>query len=303
MPQDMAIAFKTRVKGGREPSFFLCPASVILFRDGSRASYRGGQGPILAPYRKVPVQREPLFNVPSVIVASLIVLALIHGVRTLLLAEDQDIWLLLYFAFIPARYDSTAVLGGLLPGGIGADIWTFVTYSLLHGSWMHLCVNAVWLLAFGSALARRFGATRFLAFFAVTAAAGAAMHLLTNSGSQAPMIGASASISGAMAAAMRFAFQRGGPLGALRGDDAEAFRVPAIPLRHVMSDPRVLAFLAVWFGINILFGLGSQSITGGDEIVAWQAHIGGFLAGLLLFSWFDPKQTLPPFINDGPTLH
>ena len=249
------------------------------------------------------MQREPLFNVPSVIVASLAVLVLIHGVRTLLLTEDQDIWILLYFAFIPARYDSTAVLGGLLPGGVGADVWTFVTYSLLHGSWMHFGVNAVWLLAFGSAVARRFGAMRFLAFFAITAAAGAAMHLLTNSGSQAPMIGASASISGAMAAAMRFAFQRGGPLGALRGGDDDSFRVPALPLRHVLSDPRVLAFLAVWFGINILFGLGSQSITGDNEVVAWQAHIGGFLAGLLLFSWFDPKPTLPPVINDGQTLH
>ena len=257
-------------------------------------------------HRKVPVKREPLFNVPTVIVALLAVLALIHGARTMLLSEEQDIWVLLYLAFIPARYDSSLVLGGVLPGGLGADIWTFVSYSLLHGSWMHLVVNGVWLLAFGSALARRFGLLRFLAFFAVTAAAGAAMHLLTNAGSQAPMIGASASISGAMAAAMRFAFQRGGPLGALRSDDDAAFRVPAIPLTRVLSDPRVLAFLAVWFGINILFGLGSQSITGGEEIVAWQAHIGGFLAGLLLFSWFDPKPDAnshsPPYVSDGPTL-
>lgn len=249
------------------------------------------------------MKREPLFNIPTVIVALLAVLALIHGVRTVMLDEDQDIWLLLYCAFIPARYDSSLVLGGILPGGLGAEIWTFVTYALLHGSWMHLIVNGVWLLAFGSALARRFGTSRFLAFFAVTAAAGAAMHLLTNAGSQAPMIGASASISGAMAAAMRFAFQRGGPLGALRSDEDAAFRVPAIPLTGVLSDPRVLVFLAVWFGINLLFGLGSQSITGGDEIVAWQAHIGGFLAGLLLFSWFDPKHDRPPYIASGPTLH
>jgi membrane associated rhomboid family serine protease len=249
------------------------------------------------------VKREPLFNIPSVIVTLLAVLALIHGVRTMLLSDDQDIWVLLNFAFIPARYDASVVLGGVLPGGFGADVWTFVTYSLLHGSWMHLGVNGVWLLAFGSAVARRFGVLRFLSFFAVTAAAGAAMHLLTNAGSQAPMIGASAAISGAMAAAMRFAFQRGGPLGSLRGDDDAAFRVPAIPLSGVLSDARVLVFLAVWFGINILFGLGSQSITGGDEVVAWQAHIGGFLAGLLLFSWFDPRLGPAHFTDDGATRH
>jgi membrane associated rhomboid family serine protease len=49
-----------------------------------------------------------------------------------------------------------------------------------------------------------------------------------------------------------------------------------------------LAFLAVWFGVNLLFGLGSVSIIGDDHSVAWQAHVGGFLAGLLLFSAFDP---------------
>jgi membrane associated rhomboid family serine protease len=171
-----------------------------------------------------------------------------------------------------------------LPGGTGADVWTFVSYSLLHADWMHFGVNSVWLLPIGSAVARRFGPVRFLGFFAVTAAAGAALHLATHAGEQYPMIGASAAVSGAMAAAMRFAFQRGGPLGILRGED-ESYRVPAIPLTGVLSDARVLLFLAVWFGINLIFGITSPL---SDQPVAWQAHIGGFLAGLLLFSWFDP---------------
>ncbi|HZL30377.1 MAG TPA: rhomboid family intramembrane serine protease [Pseudolabrys sp.] len=244
------------------------------------------------------MQREPLFNVPTVIVVLLAALAAIHGVREWLLSEEWDIWFVYTFAFVPARYDASIVLGGVLPGGFGAEIWTFVTYAFLHGSWTHYAVNAVWLLAFGSAVARRFGAMRFLAFFAVTAAAGALMHLVTNAGSPAPMIGASASISGAMAAAMRFAFQRGGPLGFMRGDEDESYRVPALPLTGVLSDPRVLIFLAVWFGINILFGLAATPLTGANESVAWQAHIGGFLAGLLLFSWFDPKPRAFPY--DGP---
>lgn len=179
----------------------------------------------------LPVQREPLFNLPAVIVALLGVLAFIHGVREWVLTQDQDIHVLIEFAFIPARYDSSPVLGGVVPGGPGAAVWSFVTYAFLHGSWMHLGINAVWLMAFGTPVARRFGTLRFLAFWVVTAAAGAAMHLLTNAGSVAPMIGASASISGAMAASMRFAFQRGGPLGGMwrQGED-EAYRVPALSL-------------------------------------------------------------------------
>jgi membrane associated rhomboid family serine protease len=225
----------------------------------------------------------------------LALLALIHAVRTLLLSDAQDQELLLAFAFIPERYDASVVPGGALPGGFGAEIWTFVSYSLLHASWTHLGVNALWLLPFGSAVARRFGTVRFLTFFAATAAAGAALHLATHAGAPNPVIGASASVSGLMAAAMRFAFQRGGPVGLIRGEDEQAYRVPAITLTGMLSDARVLIFLAVWFGINILFGVGSLPLTGGDEPVAWQAHIGGFLAGMLLFSLFDPApEELPP---------
>jgi membrane associated rhomboid family serine protease len=246
-------------------------------------------------HRIIPLKREPLFNVPTVVIAVLALLALIHAVRTLLLSDAQDQELLLAFAFIPERYDASVVPGGALPGGFGAEIWTFVSYSLLHASWTHLGVNALWLLPFGSAVARRFGTVRFLTFFAATAAAGAALHLATHAGAPNPVIGASASVSGLMAAAMRFAFQRGGPVGLIRGEDEQAYRVPAITLTGMLSDARVLIFLAVWFGINILFGVGSLPLTGGDEPVAWQAHIGGFLAGMLLFSLFDPApEELPP---------
>jgi membrane associated rhomboid family serine protease len=222
--------------------------------------------------------------------------------RTLVFSEQQDIEFLLTFAFIPIRYDNSVMLSDALPGG-GADVWTFVTYALMHADWTHLGVNAVWLLPFGSAVARRFGAPRFLAFFAVTAAAGAVFHLATHAGEQFPMIGASAVVSGTMAAAMRFAFQRGGPLTLLGRADESAYRVPAIPLRSVLGDARVMFFLAVWFGINILFGVGSLPITGSEQTIAWQAHIGGFLAGLLLFSWFDPPLPFPQLEDSIATRH
>jgi membrane associated rhomboid family serine protease len=249
------------------------------------------------------LKREPIFNIPTVIVALLAALALIHAARTLLLTEEQDIEFLFTFAFIPARYDTSVVLGGALPGGGGAEVWTFVTYSLLHANWTHLGVNAIWLLPFGSAVARRFGTYRFVAFYIVTAAAGALAHLVTHAGAPAPMIGASAAISGTMAAAMRFAFQRGGPLSFRRSDVDSDYRVPALPLSGVLRDPAVVAFLVVWFGVNLVFGLGSLTLSGENQAIAWQAHIGGFLAGLLLFSWFDPPAELPPIDHFDATPH
>jgi membrane associated rhomboid family serine protease len=218
-------------------------------------------------------------------------LAIIHGVRALLPLDLDDL-VLGMFAFIPKRYDQT-LLAMPFPGGTGAKIWTFVSYSLLHANLSHIGFNVLWLLPFGSALARRFGAVRFFLFMAVTAAAGAAAHLLSHEHALAPMIGASASVSGAMAAAIRFAFVRGSFLSFNRGDADEAARVPALPLLRSLRDPRVLAFLAIWFGTNIIFGVGSIAIGADGASVAWQAHIGGFFAGLLLFSLFDPIPRVP----------
>lgn len=229
-----------------------------------------------------------MFNVPPVVVATIGALVLVHVVRLFLLDPQTDLRLLLLFAFIPIRYDPTQLAAGILPGGWGADIWTFVTYALIHGNAQHLGLNTVWLLAFGSAVARRFGTLRFLAFFAITAAAGAVAHLLANPGELVPMIGASAAISGCMAAAIRFIFQAGGPLSMLRSPHDGAYARPAEPLLVTLRDGRVLLFLAVWFGLNLLFGLGSLAIGEGEQSIAWQAHIGGFVAGLLLFPWFDP---------------
>ena len=91
--------------------------------------------------------------------------------------------------------------------------------------------------------------------------AGAAAQLISHSGPQFIMVGASAAISGMMAAAMRFAFQRGGPLGFWRSVDDAAYRVPALPLSGILRDPRVLGFVGVWFVVNLVFGVGSLSVT------------------------------------------
>jgi membrane associated rhomboid family serine protease len=238
--------------------------------------------------------REPIFNVPPVVAATIAVLGLVHVVRTYLLSPRDDVQFLLLFSFIPARYDPNLLAQNGVPGGWGAEIWTFVTYAFIHADFTHLALNSIWLLAFGSAVARRFGALRFIAFFIVTAAAGAGAHLLTHPGDYFPVVGASAAISGFMAAAIRFVFQRGGPLWALGSGRIDAYRAPAAPLLVTLRDPRVLAFLAVWFGLNILFGIGSVSLTEDQQSVAWQAHIGGFLAGLLLFPLFDPVAPVGP---------
>lgn len=244
-----------------------------------------------------PKRREPVFNVPFAVVATVAVLVLVHAFRTLVLTDDQDVEFLLAFAFIPARYGVDASVAGAFPGGFAADLWTFFTYAFIHADLLHLSLNLAWLIPFGTALARRFGTWRYAVFMLVMAAIGALTHLVTHLGAMEPMIGASAAISGAMAAAMRFVFQSDGPLAHWREPSDTAYRVPAASLAATLRDPRFLLFLALWLGLNALFGLGTISFgTEAGQTIAWQAHVGGFFAGLLLFDAFDPAA--PPAALD-----
>ncbi|QFT31656.1 rhomboid family intramembrane serine protease [Roseibium porphyridii] len=227
----------------------------------------------------------PVFNLPNIIIWLAGAMIVIHLLRTIVLPVNWDNWILYLFAFWPVKFTALSSLSFL---EMVSSFWSFITYSLLHGSAMHIIFNLLWMAIFGSAVARRFGIGRFLAFSAVCSVGGAFAHLATHWGESAPMIGASAAVSGQMAAAIRFVFELGGPLGAFRRSDQAAYFVPAQPLAECFRNQQVLVFVAVWFGLNLFFGIMSGPVAGQPASVAWQAHIGGFLAGLALFPFFDP---------------
>lgn len=235
-----------------------------------------------------PPPPEPVFNLPRIVRSLALLLIGIYAADWFLMPMSSRIEVLLAYGFLPARYLPDAVELYQLPGGEGAKVWSFLTYAFLHGSWAHLFVNVMWMVVFGSAVARRFGAARFLLLSAVCAVAGAALHLAFHFGELVPMIGASAAISGQMAAATRFVFDMGGPLGAMRRTDDLAYQRPASNMLTTLSNPRVAMFMLVWFGLNLLFGVVSVPIVGEGGSIAWEAHIGGFVAGFALFSLFDP---------------
>jgi membrane associated rhomboid family serine protease len=263
-------------------------------------------------------KRQPVFNLPGVILALLASFAAVQLARDFV-SPETDAWLITTFGFIPARFSRHFAPGGLansiaqqLASGVPeATIrwflgegnwpwWSPVTYVFLHGDWMHLGLNGLWLAAFGSAVARRFGPLRFLGLFLLSGIAGAAAFLVVRPFGLEPVVGASAAISGAVAAAMRFAFEPGAPLGPGRNISIAndgAYSVPALPLGRVFRDGRALTFLLVWFGCNILFGAFARPLGIGDAAVAWEAHIGGFLFGLFAFSFFDPAQVQTPAVD------
>jgi membrane associated rhomboid family serine protease len=218
---------------------------------------------------------EPLFFLHISVVTAASVCAALYLMQRYVLSSDANALALYYLAFIPARISE--------PGQGLLFLTSAVTCSLLHASLAHLAVNMIWLAAFGAPLAERIGAARFAGFWVFTALCATAMHFVTHIGDTAPMVGASGVVSGAMGAAARFGFAtkgEGGP---------RAFAGAPLSFDAVMRSRSVITFVFVWALINFVTGAGMTSIDGSSGSIAWQAHIGGFLAGFFGLKLFDPR--------------
>lgn len=162
--------------------------------------------------------------------------------------------------FIPAILLGGATLDPslvLVPEGA-----TYITYSFLHGSWLHLGSNMLFLWVFGDNVEDAMGHLKFLLFYLACAAAGALVHGLVLPTSQAPLIGASGAVSGVVAA-------------------------------YLMLHPKVRVWVLVFMRfplplpafIPLLFWVGQQFVMlviDGESNVSWGAHVGGIIAGAVL---------------------
>ena len=174
------------------------------------------------------------------------------------------------------------------------DYIPFLSATFLHGGWLHIIFNMWTLLIFGSTLEGRMGSPQFLIFYISCAVLSTYAHGYFNADSQVPVIGASGAIAGVIGAyAVRFPTAR------------ITLLVPVIIIPLIFTVPAVV-YAVVWFGIQLLQGAWealSPSMGGG---IAWWAHIGGFVAGLVLlpfFLLFAPTQTPKREWRPGPWDH
>jgi membrane associated rhomboid family serine protease len=263
--------------------------------------------------------REPIFNLPIVVTVLLLVMAAIHGIR-MILPEETDDLILELFAFAPERYMAASADVAQWPGGIAADLWTPFTYALLHNDLFHLVSNGTVFAAIGNVLARRMSAAKFLVFCAIMAPISALGELAIAAYQSAPVIGASGVICAMMGALARFAFpasvaleEEGSveeaedplreaderPISARRSardgvaDDpvsrrALRFGPPLVaPILVTLRRPKVIRFILGFAVLNIVLVFGAPVLMGGGAAVAWMVHVAGFVAGFLLFPWFD----------------
>jgi membrane associated rhomboid family serine protease len=175
---------------------------------------------------------------------------------------------ILTFGVIPARVLSWPALGEPLT----AVALTFITSMFLHGGWMHLIGNMWYLWIFGDNIEDRLGHFRFLLFYLLCGIGAGIVHTILNANSVIPSVGASGAIAGVLGAYM-VSFPHAKVLTIL----------PILFFIQIIEIPALIV-LGFWFLMQFFYGTASLAVatasnTGG---VAWWAHVGGFLIGLIL---------------------
>lgn len=224
---------------------------------------------------RIPPRGGPIFNVPWPVTALVLLLCAIHAGRVWA-GEDIYLWSIVTFAFIPAQ-----LTGGWLPSLPGAEIWSFLSYAFIHGSWLHLFFNGLWMVVFGTVAARRLGPARFFFHAAIAAIVAAIASLTFHWGETVFVVGASGAVSGQLAAAIPVIYGNGlRPGVAMRSDLSKI--TPLSPFQLV-TNRRALLFIAVWFAITLYTGVTGMATPGEAQAIAWEAHVGGFIGGLIGF--------------------
>ncbi len=227
----------------------------------------------------------PLINLPKPVMALIVALLVIHA-ALYFAGQHWQIWALAVFSFNPARF-------GALPFWQvpGSRWWSMLTYGFLHADWMHVSFNCLWLAIFSKPVAMRLGALRYFILIAVSTISGAVAALFMHWGQNYAMVGISAGVSGALAAAIPLMYARHAEMG-LGSEIGMEYLIPLRPL-EILTNGRALVFTLMWLGLTLVTAT-SQYITGTafleERPIAWEAHLAGFIVGFIAFYLLDPRK-------------
>ena len=197
---------------------------------------------------------EPILNIPPYTKWLCVLLIAIHVLLYKILPYQYLAMGYEYLAFVPQFF--TQPFDHLIV------IFTSpLTHALMHGGWLHLLVNLGMLCVFGAGVERVLGARGFIALFSLSVICGALFHLVFFWGSTSPLVGASGGISGLFGVLIRIMQDRGNIAPGWRG---------------------LMPLCAAWVAISFIFAAFGPSMEENTEI-AWTAHTGGFIAGLLAY--------------------
>jgi membrane associated rhomboid family serine protease len=204
----------------------------------------------------------PMINLPPATKYLMGVMIIVHVIASyshfILPILPDNMWWIYNLGFVPFRMTDMVSITPFVP-------LTPITYAFLHAGWLHLGVNILMLAAFGAGLEKNHSAKIMLLIFFGCSVFAAALHFAFDMQGTNPVIGASGGISGLFGAVL-IMLQRSGQLN---------------------NQNRLLPIVAVWIGITVLFGF-----MGGPDgsMIAWIAHIGGFLSGLAFMKFLIQQR-------------
>jgi len=175
------------------------------------------------------------------------------------------------YGLVPAKYSVPSISSYFTPG---EQLFSFISFMFIHGGFIHLIGNMWSLYIFGDNVEDRLGPFRYLLFYISCGLASGISHLVINWHSQIPTIGASGAISGVMGAYL-----------ILYPKSRILTLIPLFIFFPIMEIPAVF-FLGIWFFFQFL----SAASTAGQGGIAWWAHIGGFISGIVLLRLFLPSR-------------
>lgn len=218
-----------------------------------------------------------LFTPPRVVVWLLVSFVAVLAAMIVMPGPQLEAFVDTY-AFVPAKFTNAPWSLDMLPRQAALLIAPLITYSFLHGGLLHLVMNGIGFLLVATIAARRMGSLSFLAFCVVTGVFAALTHWAFHHDSTVPMVGASGMLSGLVGATARFVRLD------LRGVWGRAGGL--MPL----NDRRLIVFTLIWLALNYVFGASGFGTVGEGQSIAWEAHMGGYFAGVLLFPLFDWRE-------------
>lgn len=216
----------------------------------------------------------PSKNFP-LITLSIIALNVAFWFGLLTFGEEERRALLMLLGVVPRRYTDAAWAAelGLDPG----NYLPFLSSMFLHGGWLHIILNMWVLWIFGDNVEDRMGWVRFTVFYLVCGVISAIAQVIAHPETVLPMVGASGAIAGVMGAYL-FLYPR-----------ARVLTVIPIFFYPLFIEIPAVVFLLIWFVGQAISGI-MAAVNGVEGGIAWWAHIGGFIAGVLLHRIFLKRR-------------
>jgi membrane associated rhomboid family serine protease len=223
-------------------------------------------------------QRFPYVNLALIVLNILVFLYEVSLSGNLTLSENSRALASFFreWAVIPAEYTR----GVSIPPDPPVIFLTLLSSMFMHGSWLHIGSNMLYLWVFGDNVESNMGHFKYLVFYLICGVLASATHILFNAGSQVPSLGASGAIAGVLAAYLVL-FPR-----------AQVRTLLILFIFITMTRVSALFLIGLWIVLQFLQGIAELGVPRGETggVAVW-AHIGGFIAGfLLVFVFRGPRK-------------